>query len=312
MVVKLKILVLGSTGFVGQSVYKLLESEFQEVFCLNRSDGHDLRTIDSYECLEEIEPDFVVNCVAHVGSLNYVSEHAGEVIYDNTRLVSAMYEAVRRFSVNSVIINPIANCAYPKGRDIFSEDIFEDGPLDESVFAYGATRRLMVEYSRAYRQQYNLKSCNFLVPNMYGPGDSSDPNKAHAVNAIISKFVASSKRESSVEIWGDGTPLREWLYVTDFARFVTDIIKMKRIPEFGDYLNVGQEKTFSIREIVEYLQEFHFSGVDVSYNVDMPNGAPKKCMSKKRFSRFFPNFRFTDWKDGIRETISYYESISTS
>lgn len=127
---KNNIVLLGATGFVGQNVAEVLSENRIPYIPASRSTGIDLRDKDqTVSFLSNYKPEFIINCAAHVGSLNYVTEQAADVISDNGRMILTMYESVAKVCPGAIIINPIANCAYPAAADTFIEEQWWDGHL---------------------------------------------------------------------------------------------------------------------------------------------------------------------------------------
>lgn len=307
----MNIILLGGNGFVGKNVGKVLMSNKLDFIIGDRKSGVDLLDLQKTTKFFNInKPDYIINCAAHVGSLNYVSQNAAEIMLDNSRMILNMYEAVAKTCTNTIIINPIANCAYPAKADTFIEDFWWDGHLHRSVLSYGATRRFLWTVGESFNMEFGIKSINLLVPNMYGPFDSTDPNKAHALNALISKFVNAQKTSiSEIEIWGTGVAIREWLYAEDFGRIIFEILKNPMMLGLSEPLNIAQNFGLSVKELVEIIKtEFKYAG-NIKWNTSMPDGAPKKVMDDKRFRKLFPSFEFIDFQSGIKKTIKYYESI---
>jgi len=307
----MKIVLLGASGFVGTNVGNVLKEHGVPFTPTSRRAGVDLRDVNEAKRFFESEkPDFIINCAAHVGSLNYVTEQAATVINDNCLMLLAMYDAVAKACPKAIIINPIANCAYPAKSDIFIEDEWWNGHLHRSVLAYGATRRLMWVIGESYSMQFGIKSISLLVPNMYGPFDSTDPNKAHALNALISKFVKAKKsNQQEITIWGTGIAIREWLYAEDFGRIVLQILKNPGMVGLSEPLNIGQNFGLSVKELVDIIKNnFSFEG-SIKWDSQKPDGAPKKVMDERKFRKVFPDFKFTNFNEGIKRTIDYYESV---
>lgn len=306
----LKIVLLGHTGFVGRNVAEEFNEKGLNVLCGSLSSGLDIRDVNQVQAfLKTAKPDYIINCAAHVGSLNYVTEKAATVMLDNTRMIMSMYEAIARECPKAIVINPIANCAYPAKADTFVEDHWWDGHLHRSVLSYGATRRLLWATGESFYMQYGIKSIHLLVPNMYGPYDSTDPNKAHALNALISKFVKAKKEnKESIDIWGTGIAIREWLYAKDFAKIVHEIIINPTLVGIAEPINIGQNFGLSVRELVEVIiRTFEYKG-EVIWDHSKPDGAPKKVMDDTRFKKVFKNFTFTPFEEGISKTVNYYNS----
>ncbi|OON67330.1 NAD-dependent epimerase/dehydratase family protein [Hymenobacter sp. CRA2] len=307
----MKVVLFGANGFVGSNVAEVLRENGVTPIEASRATGLDLRdTAQVTEFLKKHRPNFIINCAAHVGSLNYVTELAATVIADNTRMILSMYEAAAAACPRAIIINPIANCAYPGQAELYREDEWWNGHLHRSVLAYGSTRRLLWTVAESYAMQYAMRSINLLVPNMYGPFDSTDPNKAHALNALVSKFVKAEKiSQPELPIWGTGVAIREWLYARDFARIVWDIMLLPDRPGLDQPLNIAQNDGLSVKELVDIIQaKFDYRG-KVVWDHSKPDGAPKKVMDDTRFRQVFPDFKFTDFEQGIANTIAYYESV---
>jgi len=307
----MKVVVFGANGFVGKNVVEILRENGVEPVEASRSTGLDLRDTQSVTAfLAQHRPKFIINCAAHVGSLNYVTERAATVIADNTRMIMGMYEAVATACPQAIVINPIANCAYPGSAELYREEEWWDGHIHRSVLAYGSTRRLLWTVAESFQMQYAVRSINLLTPNMYGPYDSTDPNKAHALNALVSKFVKAEKiKQPELPIWGTGVAVREWLYARDFARLVWEIMLLPDRVGLEQPLNVAQNDGLSVKELVNIIQsKFNYEG-KVVWDHSKPDGAPKKVMDDTRFRKAFADFKFTDFEQGISNTIAYYESV---
>ena len=257
--------------------------------------------------LSEFRPDYLVNCAALVGSLNYVTDLAAEVVDTNTRIIANVYKIAQQLP-DVVVVNPVANCGYPGDMDRYKEEAFWDGPIHPSVLAYGSTRRMMVVFAKSYSEQHGVRSVNLITPNMYGPYDSVDPNKTHALNALALKFVKATKYDlPSVEIWGTGKPIREWLYVKDFAAVILRVVMAPDNPL--EPVNIAQNLGHSVRELANTIS--HQAGYEgeLVYNTSYQDGSPKKVMDDRLFRQRFPDFEFTDLTQGITETIQYYREI---
>lgn len=306
----MKIVLLGATGFVGSNVAKILkthEIDFTSISTANI----DLRDLSATTKLfESIVPDIVINCAAHVGSLNYVTQQAANIITDNARMIIAMYEAISIVNTSCLILNPIANCAYPAVNDKFDEDNLWKGPVHPSVLAYGGAKRFLLLVAKSFEMQHGVRSIQLLVPNMYGAFDSADPNKAHALNALISRFVKAEKTsDPNITLWGTGVAIREWLYAEDFGNIVLRIIQQPKMLGLSEPINIAQNFGLSVRELVDVIQHHFKTPFLIKWDAAMPDGVSKKVMADARFRKVFPNFQFTDFNEGIENTIRYYKSI---
>ncbi|NDA63440.1 MAG: NAD-dependent epimerase/dehydratase family protein [Chitinophagia bacterium] len=234
----------------------------------------------------KVKPRYVINCAAHVGSLNYVTRQAADIIVDNSQMLIGMYQAIADVCPAAVVINPIANCVYPAKANSFIEDEMWDGHLHRSVLSYGTTRRLMWSLSECYSMQHGIRTISLVVPNMYGPYDSTNPDKAHALNALISKFVkAEQDFKSEIPVWGTGIAIREWLYAPDFARIVLQVIRNPTMLGLDQPVNIAQNFGLSVRELVEIIRSKFDRKFLVKYDPSMPDGALKKVMDDTRFKK---------------------------
>jgi GDP-L-fucose synthase len=304
----MKVAVLGGTGFAGRNVRDVLEEAGLTVGVFSRTTGCDLMDLHTtWERLDAFRPDYVVNCAALVDSINYVSDFAADVVDVNTRIIMNTYKAALQLR-EVVIINPLANCAYPGVMDHYEERGLWDGPIHPSVLSYGSTRRMMWVLAKCYREQYGVRSVNLVVPNMYGPYDSVNPNKTHALNALVIKFVkAVAEGAPEVQVWGTGKPIREWLYVGDFANLVLRVIEARETslePE-----NLGQNTGYTVTELVDVIRAVVGHEGEIIYDTKFQDGSPKKVMDDRYFRQRFPDFEFTPMDIGLCKTVAYYQGI---
>lgn len=304
-----KILVLGGHGFVGKNLCRALKSSQHQVFPVSRKNGVDLTNISSTrKCFLEIKPDAIFNCAASVGSVHFVSGHQADVVHDNMMIILNLYRAVAEVCPKVRIINPIANCAYPGDATVYKEAELFKNDVHESVYGYGHAKRMLYVLANCYKKQYLIKSVNFLVPNLFGPGDDTDPNKVHAMDGLIIRMIQSQQKgEEKFEIWGSGRPVREWGYIDDLVKI---LIKGMTINEDLVYpVNFAQNRGYSIKEsAVLIARVLNYKGVLI-FNKNYQDGAPIKIMDNHRFKLLFPKFKFTDHEKAIRTTVKYYLSI---
>ena len=304
----MKIIVLGGNGFVGKNIIEILLSNNLNAYSLSRREnGFDLYFLKNNDNQLKLlkNADYIVNCAANVGSMNYVTENAVNVLDSNARIILNLYYLLKQINSKAVVINPVANCGYPGHLNIFEEKDFWNGQVHQSVLSYGSTRRLLLSIADCYKQQYKIKTINYYVPNMYGEYDSTDPNKAHALNALISKFVKSQYENKEINICGTGNVIREWLYAKDFGKIVLETIKRKN-EDFSENINIGQNNGVSVNDLISLI---NFSDISIKYDKTKQDGASIKIMSNKLFKKRFPDFLFTPLSDGIKSTINYYKFI---
>lgn len=305
----MRILVAGGHGFLGRHLCAHLAAEGGrnvDVIPLSRRDGFDLTSPATiHPIIRDLQPDTIFNCAAHGGSVHYVAEFAADVIHDNIQMALNLYRATHAECPAATIVNPLSNCSYPSDADIQREPEWWNGPVHPTVMSYGNSRRVIYVIAACYATQYRVRSVNFLVPNCYGPGDSTDPNRTHALNGMIIRMLMAQRAgEREFEIWGTGAPIREWGYVADMARVLHAGLSLD--VDLTYPINIGQNHGYSIRESAEIIaDEIGFEGRLV-FNPIYADGAPRKVLDDTRFRELFPDFRFTDHREGIRSTVAYY------
>jgi len=305
----MRILVLGGHGFIGKNLAQALKEEDYDIFSLSRRDGLDLLDAKlTRKYFSEIKPDAIFNCAAHAGSLHYVTENAASVVHDNMQMALNLYKVTQEICPSARIINPLSNCSYPGDADIHYEPDWWMGEVHYSVYAYGNSRRMLYVLAYCYKMQYGMRTLNFLVPNTFGPGDYTDPNRTHALNGMIIRMIKANREgKSEFEIWGTGNPVREWAYIQDVVKILEFALTLEQDLTYP--VNIAQNKGYSIRESAELIAKSIGYQGKLVYNTNYQDGAPSKVLDDKKFRKFFPDYKFVDHEEGIRNTVKYYESV---
>lgn len=306
----MKILVLGGSGFVGKRLLENLKTSKQyELYSLSRKEGLDLTNFNqTKKWFSKIKPDIIFNLAAHVGSVHYVTTYAADIISDNLLMTLNIYRAAKDIIPNVKIINPLSNCSYPGDSQNQLESEWWNGEVHESVFSYGNYKRMLYVISKCYHMQYHIKSINFLIPNTFGPGDSIDPNKTHALNGMIIRMInAKKKGDEEFEIWGTGSPVREWAYIDDVINILSKGLEISK--ELIYPVNIAQNKGFTIKDSAYMIRDILQYEGKIVFNTSYKDGAPIKILDDTNFRKFFPNYKFYEHSEGIRHTIEYYEKI---
>ena len=308
----MKILILGGFGFFGKHIATYLKEEGHEVIALSRRNGCDLTSYSqAQQALEAIKPDVIYNCAAHVGGLPYVAEHHATIAHDNIQMALNLYKTISKVIPKALVINPISNAAYPGEAELYAETDFLEGDVHPSVCSYGNARRTLYALSRCYEQEYGIRTYNFLIPNTFGPGDSIDPNRVHALNGMIIRMIQTHRNgEKEFPVWGTGKPIREWIYIDDVAKLMSLALHASIAPI--QPLNFAQQQGVSIQESAESIaRAVGFQG-NLVFQTEYCDGAPKKILDARRFRQVFPDYQFTDHYAGIQETVAYYDEILVS
>ena len=301
----MKVLVVGSNGFLGKHVKALLNKENKynilEITGKNHVDITHYVALDDY--LSEFKPDVIINCAAFVGGISYGYKYPARMLYENSIMAINLYKLSLEHKVEK-LINPISNCAYPGQLTTYKEEQFFDGPPDRSVYNYGISKRLYVQLGNSFYDENNFSSVNVVISNMYGPHDHFDIERSHALGAIIKKvFDAKKENFKKVEIWGTGKPIREWLYVEDGAEALVRSISLESGHHF---FNVGVERGISIIELAETIKDkFGWDG-EFELDTSKPDGVLEKKVDGSYGQKKLGWIPETNLNEGIQTTIDWY------
>ena len=298
------ILLIGSQGFLGSHVKNLLDQNHENYQEIKNKKDVDIRNLEELEkFVTQNEFNSIINCSAFVGGIAFGYKYQADLLQINSLMAVNIYEMAKKYKIEKVI-NPISNCVYPGHLELYEEKNFWNGPPHESVFNYGLSKRLMVGLGESFYQQYGITTSNVIMSNMYGPHDHFEEERSHALGAIIKKVSDAKKSQSkSIEIWGTGKPIREWLYVEDGAKALVNSLNLND----GSYLfNVGINKGSSINEISDMISHaFNWDGNFV-YDSSKPDGVMKKTVNGdygKRLLDWAPEVKLND---GIKKTVDWY------
>ena len=302
-----RVVVTGGAGFLGSFVLEKLRAQGCTEIFVPRACEFDLREEAAVVRLyETARPTLVIHLAAVVGGIGANRAHPGKFFYDNAIMGLQLMEQARRFGVAKFVALGTV-CAYPKFAPVpFREADLWNGYPEETNAPYGLAKKMLLVQAQSYRAEYGFNAI-FLVPvNLYGPRDNFDPAVSHVIPALIRKAVEAHERSApSIELWGDGTPTREFLHVEDAADAILLASERFNGPE---PVNIGTGEEISIADLARLIcDELGYRG-ELIWNTSLPNGQPRRRLDVSRARELFGFTARRSLREGLRETIAWYRA----
>lgn len=301
-----KILLTGGSGFVGQHIYQtLLERNCDpKNIVIPRSSEFDLR--DAQVCSQLVkDSEIVIHAAGNVGGIGYNLDFPGTLFYDNLLMGLNLIEEARKYKIEKFVQLGTV-CAYPKFTPLpFKEEDLWNGFPEETNAPYGIAKKALLVMLQSYRDQYGLNGIFLLPVNMYGPGDNFDPKSSHVISALIRKiFEAKRDHKESIEVWGDGSASREFLFAEDAAE---GIVLATENYEKPDPVNIGSGMEITIKDLVILLTQLMNYQGEIHWDTTKPNGQPRRMLDVSRAEKEFGFKAKVSFVEGLKKTIVWFE-----
>ena len=296
-----RVYVAGSGGMVGSAIVRNLKEKGYTNLITIPSSECDLRDRDAVENLFSIyEPEYVIIAAAKVGGIVANRDNPADFIRDNLLIQTNLIDVAYRTGVKKLLFLG-SSCIYPKmSPQPIKEEYLMTGELEPTNDAYAIAKIAGLKMCQAYKKQYGFNAISLMPTNLYGPNDNFDLESSHVLPAMIRKF---HEAEDKVTLWGDGSPMREFLHVDDLA----DACYVAMEKYDGDIaLNVGTGEDVTIKELAETISSVvQFQGETV-WDTEKPNGTPRKLLDVSKIKELGWRPRIS-LRKGIRETYEYYK-----
>ena len=296
-----RVYVAGNTGLVGSAIVRILHWKGYTNILSSPSHHWDLRNqMDVERFFRVNEPEYVYLAAAKVGGIGANAYYPGHFIYDNLMIQTNVIHAARKFGVKKLLFLG-SSCIYPKfAEQPITEDQLLGGHLEPSNDSYAIAKIAGIKMCQAYRKQYGFNAISLMPTNLYGPNDNYDLDSSHVLPAMIRKF---HEAKDKVTLWGDGSAMREFLYVDDLAEAA---FKCMVNYDSEEIINVGTGKDITIKELAETIADVVGFKGEIVWDTSKPNGTPRKVLN-------IDKIKSLGWKpkvglrEGIEKTYELYK-----
>lgn len=299
-----KILITGGKGLVGSALAEhLLSLGFHNVSAIGRNDCDLSDTLSTRTYFEAHRPDYVFHSAARVYGIMGNIKNKALSFLDNVMINTNVVDAAHRVGVKKItVMGTGAVYPYPSPDLPLREDMIFMGEPHAAEDSYAHAKRAMLAMLRAYEESHNMEWAYIVSCNLFGPRDKFDTEYGHVVPSLVKKFHDAKRLGKKVEVWGDGSAMRDFMYVKDTARAAFEIMHHLNGP-----VNIGSGTVFSIREIVEKIAEINKMKDDIVWDETKPNGQDYRAydLTKLKSLNFQCKYSISQ---GLEETISWYNA----
>lgn len=278
-----KIYIAGHRGMVGSAILRKLRSEGYSNLIYKTSSELDLRNQEAVKrFFEEEKPEYVFLAAAKVGGILANNTYKADFLYDNLMIQSNIIHQAYMNDCKKLLFLG-SSCIYPKmAPQPMKEDSLLTGLLEPTNEPYAIAKIAGIKMCDAYREQYGCNFISAMPTNLYGPNDNYDLKNSHVLPALLRKFhEAKESNDESVEIWGSGTPLREFLHVDDLAEAC--LFLMNNYNESG-HVNVGSGSEIAIKDLALMIKDIVGYTGELKLDASKPDGTPRKLMDNSKIN----------------------------
>ncbi len=302
-----KIYVAGHRGLVGSAILRALEAKSYRNIVTRTSRDLDLRDQRAVRDFFEAErPEYVVLAAAKVGGILANQTYPAEFIHDNLAIQLNVIHSAYQYQAKKLLFLG-SSCIYPKfaPQPMRERDLLT-GLLEPTNEPYAIAKIAGLKMCEAYHRQYGCDFMSVMPTNLYGIHDNFDLQNSHVLPALIRKFhEAKINEQPQVEIWGTGTPLREFLYVDDLADACVFLMEHCHVSDLEGFVNIGTGRELSIRDLALLIKGVVGYSGDIRFNTDKPDGTPRKLLDVSQLARLGWQAK-TPLEEGIRKTYAWY------
>ncbi|MYJ86799.1 MAG: GDP-L-fucose synthase [Rhodobacteraceae bacterium] len=301
-----RVFVAGHNGMVGSALVRRLAEEECTILTAERSELDLKRQEPVEQWFKENKPDYVFLAAAKVGGILANSQYPVDFLADNLAIQSNVIQSAASNDVKKLLFLG-SSCIYPKfAKQPIRENELLEGQLEPTNEWYAIAKIAGIKLCQAYREQYRLDFISAMPTNLYGPGDNYHPEDSHVLASLIRKFCEAVEHDyDTVDVWGTGTPLREFLHVDDCA---DGLVFLMNHYNGHEHVNLGSGAELSIAELANLIAELCGYTKGYEFDTTIPDGTPRKLMDSSKINKM-------GWKPkiplrkGIKHTINEYRKM---
>jgi GDP-L-fucose synthase len=296
-----RLLITGSSGLVGSAMKTIERKDFHYIYFDSKS--CDLTDYSAtLAAFQKAKPDIIVHLAANVGGLFKNMSEPVRMFEDNILINTNVIKAAHNCGVQELIAC-LSTCVFPDNIGVLDESCLHNGPPHHSNEGYAHAKRMLEVQCRLYCSQYKRRYFCIVPTNIYGPQDNFNIEDGHVIPSLIHKCYLAKKNNTPLVIWGSGKPLREFIYSKDIAELTMWVLENYNESE-PIILSTSEEVTIkhAVETIVKYME---FNG-EIVFDSTKPDGQYRKPSDNSKLKKYLPDYKFTSFDDGIKETIKWF------
>ena len=306
-----KIYIAGHTGLVGKSLHlHLKDAGYKNIIYKSKNELDLTNQYDVNDWFSKQKPDYVFLSAAKVGGLYHNIRYPSEFLYDNLMIQNNVIHSCHKYNVKKLMFLG-SSCIYPKSNPIpIHEERLLKSELESTNEAYSLAKITGIKLCSYYKKQYNSNFISVMPCNLYGPGDTFDPERSHVIPALIHKiYYANLKNQRSITIMGDGKARREFLFIDDLSR---TLVKLMDVYNENDHINIGSGYDIEIKELISLIKDIVEYKGDIIYDTSKPSGTFQKLLdSSKLYEKYNIQKPTVSLEDGIKKTFDFFKEHIT-
>ena len=284
----MKIFLAGHNGMVGSAIYRKIKNSYNDIYDLVTTDRDELDLLNQDNVrsfFSEIKPDALIIAAAKVGGIHANNNYPAEFIYENICIQNNLIHEANNLDINKILFLG-SSCIYPRNaKQPMSEDELLSGALEPTNEPYAIAKIAGIKMCESYNRQYGRDYRSIMPTNLYGPNDNFHDLNSHVIPALIRRFYeAKTSNLNSINIWGTGNALREFLHVDDLAKASLHIMNMSKQEYIGDsktlpsHINIGAGEDMTIKELVQVIKKIVGFNGKIVFDNTKPDGSPRKLL----------------------------------